>query len=55
MVGGFHGVLPNMNMLHRMLVRHFTGSADKKGNTWGHPAPGVEKSDWNPPLKLQAT
>jgi hypothetical protein len=22
---GFHGIMPNMNMLHRLIVRHFTG------------------------------
>ena len=52
--GGFHGILPNMNMLHRLLVRHFTGRGDPKGNTWGRPAPGVSTDEWRPvvsPLK----
>jgi len=53
-LGGFHGILPNMNMLHRLLVRHFTGKPDPRGNTWGRPAPGVKPGDWNPPLKLTA-
>jgi pimeloyl-ACP methyl ester carboxylesterase len=51
-LGGFHGILPNMNMLHRLLVRHFTGRKDSKGNTWGRPPPGVVKGDWKPPLTL---
>ena len=34
-LAGFHGILPNMNMLHRLLVRHFTGRGDPRGNTWG--------------------
>ena len=25
---------------------------DKRKNAWGRPAPGVDKSDWDPPLKL---
>lgn len=49
-VAGFHGLLPNMNMLHRLIVRFFTGAPDRRGNTWGHPVPGVKK--WEPPLKL---
>ncbi len=49
---GFHGILPNMNMVHRMLVRHFTGKGDTRKNTWGRPAPGVSADDWTPPLKL---
>jgi pimeloyl-ACP methyl ester carboxylesterase len=51
-LAGLHGILPNMNMLHRLLVRFFTGSADRRGNTWGRGVPGVTKSQWNPPLKL---
>lgn len=48
---GFHGILPNMNMLHRLIVRHITGRSDKYGNTWGRPAPGVQPSEWKPPVK----
>lgn len=48
---GFHGILPNMNMLHRMIVRFFTGKPDKRNNTWGRKAPGVQQ--WNPPLRLE--
>ena len=50
-VGGFHGILPNMNMLHRLIVRHFTGAKDTMENTWGWRAPGV--GDWRPPLELR--
>ncbi len=49
-IGGFHGILPNMNMIHRLIVRFFSDKPDKHGNTWGRRAPGVV--DWNPPLKL---
>ncbi len=45
-LAGFHGILPNMDMLHRLLVRHLTGRPDSHGNTWGRAAPGVV--DWRP-------
>ncbi len=51
-VGGFHGILPNMDMLHRLIVRHFKDTPDKYKNTWGRPAPGVALKDWDPPLDL---
>jgi hypothetical protein len=51
---GFHGILPNMNMLHRLIVRFFTDKPDKRRNTWGRPAPGVGKNEWDPPLALRA-
>jgi len=50
-VAGFHGIMPNMNMLHRLLVRFFTGRPDRRGSTWGRRAPGVE--NWRPPLGLR--
>ncbi len=53
-LAGFHGILPNMNMLHRMIVRFFKDLDDPHGNTWGHPAPGIDISEWAPPLKLQS-
>ena len=50
---GFHGILPNMNMLHRLIVRFFSERADKHNNTWGRAAPGIDKNTWDPPLKLR--
>lgn len=50
---GFHGLMPNMNMLHRMIVRHISGQEDRYGNTWGRPPPGVSNKDWRPPLHLR--
>lgn len=52
---GFHGILPNMNMLHRMMVTHFLRSRgdrnkSKYKNIWGSPAPGVTKSAWSPAI-----
>lgn len=52
-VAGFHGILPNMDLLHRVLVRYFTGRGDPKENTWGRPPPGVAAEDWRPPLDLR--
>jgi len=50
---GFHGILPNMDMVHRLLVRFFTGRPDARDNTWGRRAPGVPRGKWNPPLALR--
>jgi len=50
-VGGFHGILPCMNMLHRLLIRFFKDNAeDKYNNTWGRRAPG--SSTWDPPFPI---
>ncbi len=48
---GFHGILPNMNMLHRLIVRFFLDLPDSRGNTWGRPPPGLTVP-WQPPLPL---
>jgi hypothetical protein len=48
-VAGFHGILPNMDMLHRLIVAFLTDRKDKHGNIWGRRPPGVEKNDWDPP------
>ena len=50
---GFHGFIPAMNMLHRLIVRHFTGRPDPHGNSWGRPLPGVSADAWQPPLSLR--
>lgn len=48
---GFHGILPNMDMLHRLITRFFKDEEDSRGNTWGRPPVGVAKEEWKPPLK----
>lgn len=48
---GFHGILPNMDMLHRMLVAFFTGQAPRRDNVWGRPAPGITEPKWPGALK----
>jgi pimeloyl-ACP methyl ester carboxylesterase len=52
-LAGFHGLLPSMNMLHRLIVRFFKDKPDPKGNTWGRPAPGIKNENWQPPLDLK--
>jgi pimeloyl-ACP methyl ester carboxylesterase len=49
-IAGFHGILPNMDMLHRLIVAFLTDRKDKHGNIWGRRAPGVAPKDWDPPL-----
>jgi hypothetical protein len=51
-MAGFHGILPAMDLVHRLICRHFTGGSDKYGNTWGRPAPGVPDAEWNPPFEM---
>lgn len=50
-LAGFHGILPNMNMLHRLLTRFFTNGPARHSNTWGWRAPGVARGDWAPPFE----
>ena len=51
LLGGFHGTLPRMNLVHRLIVRHFAGRSNRHGETWAWPPPGVSYGDWDPPLK----
>jgi hypothetical protein len=47
---GLLGMLPKMNLVHRLLVSHFTGSARK--GTWGRMPPDLPAGQaWNPPIK----
>jgi pimeloyl-ACP methyl ester carboxylesterase len=48
---GFHGILPNMDMLHRMLVSFLTNQPPKRDNVWGRPAPGIIQPVWPGALK----
>ena len=50
-VAGFHGIVPNMNMLHRLIVRYFKNKTDSRQNTWGRQLPGVARAAWKPPLR----
>ncbi len=48
-LAGFHGLIPKMNMLHRLILRFLLDKDDSYGNTWGRRLPGV--AEWNPPLR----
>lgn len=52
-IAGLHGMIPNMNMVHRLIVRHFTGRKDNLGNTWGRSTPGITKTNRKPPMELE--
>ncbi len=51
---GLHGLLPTMNMVHRMILRFLLDKDDPYGNTWGRRFPGVAVGEWDPPLPLAA-
>ncbi|MDP1622715.1 MAG: hypothetical protein Q8M08_10305 [Bacteroidales bacterium] len=51
-VAGFHGLITNMNVIHRLIVRHFTGRPDAYKNTWGRSLPGITERQWEPPFEL---
>lgn len=48
-VAGFHGMLPTLNLAHRLVVSHLRGAPTK--GLWGRPAPGVSTQDWAPPIR----
>jgi hypothetical protein len=52
-LAGLHSILPNMDLVQRMIVRHLADKPDLYGNTWGLPLPGVTKANWKPPLDLK--
>lgn len=45
---GFHSIMPNLDMLHRLIVAHFSDAPARYDNIWGRPAPGV--TTWKPPV-----
>ena len=49
-LAGFHGMLPNMNMLHRLIVCHLTGRPTQYANIWGRLPPGISQAAWVPPI-----
>lgn len=51
--GQFHAMIPNMNLVHRLIIRFFKGANDKFNNTWGRSAPGITANQWQPPIKLE--
>ena len=49
-IAGFHAILANMDMLHRLIVCHFKGSSAKRLNISGYPLPGISGARWSPPV-----
>lgn len=47
-LSGFHGMLPNLNLAHRLIVSHFKGKPTK--GTWGRSAPTITEDDWQPAI-----
>lgn len=45
-LGGFHGLLPRVNLVQRLVTRHLC--PDYHGRVWGRRMPGIRT--WNPPI-----
>ena len=46
---GLHGMLPKMNLIHRLIVSHLTGKS--RPGTWGRAAPDLPADKkWAPPI-----
>lgn len=46
-VGGFHGLMPRVNLVQRLVTRHL--NPRYSGRVWGRRLPGAQS--WNPPIK----
>ncbi|MCL4684457.1 hypothetical protein KJ059_06845 [Myxococcota bacterium] len=48
-LGGFHGLLPKMNLVHRLVASHFEGV--RRRGCWGRPSPALADPEaWTPPI-----
>jgi len=45
-LGGFHGLLPRINLVQRLVTKHLR--PDYRGRVWGRRLPGARS--WNPPI-----
>ncbi|MGH7884829.1 MAG: lipase family alpha/beta hydrolase, partial [Thermodesulfobacteriota bacterium] len=45
-LAGLHGILPTINLVQRLTVKHL--KSDYRGEIWGRRVPGADK--WNPPI-----
>lgn len=45
-LGGFHGLLPRINLVQRLVTKHLR--PDYRGRVWGRRLPGARA--WNPPI-----
>ncbi|MGI9204492.1 MAG: lipase/acyltransferase domain-containing protein [Woeseiaceae bacterium] len=46
-IAGFHGLLPRVNVIQRLVTRHL--QPNYRGTVWGRRLPGVRQ--WNPPIE----
>lgn len=46
---GFHAMLPNLNLVQRLVLKHLRGGR-YRGQVTGRPVPGVADADWRPPI-----
>lgn len=47
--GGFHGLLPKVNLVQRLITKHLRPTYG--GKVWGRPLPGVDEEGWAPPIR----
>lgn len=47
---GFHGTVPQVNLVQRLVVAHLKGTGGND-SVWGRPAPDVAANTWSPPIK----
>jgi hypothetical protein len=50
-LSGFHGVLPTVNLVQRIVLRHLRD--DYSGDVWGRRVPGVVAPQWPSWLPLK--
>jgi len=48
---GFHGMLPKVNLVQRLVIAHLRGKSGRYDkNIWGQPMPGVSSGTWSPAI-----
>ena len=50
-VVSFHALLPTMNLVQRLVLRHLR--SDYHGAVWGRSIPGVKPRQWHPPFSIR--
>ena len=52
---GLHGMLPSMNLAHRLVAAHFKAGPGHRArgdrSLWGRSAPGIDPENWDPPIR----
>jgi len=48
---GFHGLLPKVNLVQRLVIAHLRGKSGRRNSDiWGQPMPSVSSSNWSPAI-----